>query len=427
RLVGNTGFLSNTFYFRYSDKYSSQGNSFPDQVDTIPPAPEDVPVREDILVVNEGEQELGWRGDFNFLAGENGTVAMGGRLTRVELDYDSTLDGPWINYVYDQDDYRPDPNQKFVVLLPEFIDNTYNKSAWRPAAYGEYSVALGNRVTLTPGLRLDYDGLNGQTLWSPRFSASFLAGSRTRLNFSTGVFYQYPRFLQIAASPANADLKSERSTQAVLGVSHYLSPDVRFSAEAYYQRLDDLVVIPDRTTNVASNGGDGYAYGIDLSLVKRLTSRWLGQVGYSYAVAERNDNLGEGEYPADFNRPHVFNIFMAYELTSNLQIGAKWKYMSGRPYDDFIIHADVFDDPSFLRYSKELTTNNTLRFPAFHTLNFRVDYRVAVSALDLVVFVDILDIYNHKNVNQFAFDPLTGESRAEGLEIFPTFGIKFEY
>jgi len=427
RLVGDTGFLSNTFFFRASDKFSSQGDSYPDQAGVFPPQPDDVPVREDILVINEDEREWGWRGDYNFLAGDTGTVALGGRLTNYSVDYDITLDGPWVNYVYDQDDFRPDPSVKYVVLRPEFIDNRYSADAWRPAAYGEYAFGLGERVTLTPGLRYDYDGFSDQTLWSPRFSASVAAGSRTRLNFSGGVFYQSPRFLQLAANPANAQLANEKSTQALVGVSHYLAPDVRFSAEAYYQWLDDLVVIPDRTTNIAANSGDGSSYGLDLSLVKRVTTNWFGQLGYSYAVAERDDNLGEGLYDADFNRPHVFTAFIGYELTANLQIGAKFKFMTGRPTDDFIINEDVFNDPSFLRYSKELTSNNTLRFPAYHTLNVRVDYRVGAGPLDLIVFVDFFNVYNHKNVNSFEFDPLTGENRGSGLEAFPTFGIKFEY
>jgi len=427
RLVGDTGFLSNTFYFRRSDKFSSVGNSFPDQAGSFPPEPGDVPVREDILVVNEDEQEFGWRGDFNFLTGQRGTVALGGRVTRSNIDYDITLDGPWINYIYDQSDYRPDPSVKFIVLRPEFIDNEFDESAWRPAAYGEYSIGFGDRVTLTPGLRYDYDGFSGESLWSPRFSASFLAGSRTRLNFSTGIFYQFPRFLQLAANADNSDLKNEKSTQAVFGVSHYLTRDIRLSAEGYYQWLDDLIVAPDRTTNAAVNSGDGHSYGLDLSLVKRVTTNWFGQVGYSYGIAKRDDNLGRGEYDADFNRPHVFNIFLAYEVTANLQVGGKWKYMTGRPTDDFIVNSDVFGNPNFLRFSKEFTTNNTLRFPAYHTLNFRVDYRFGVGPLDLIIFVDILNIYNHRNVNSFSFNPLNGESRAQGLELFPTFGVKFEY
>lgn len=427
RLVGETGFLSNTFFFTDSDKFASEGNSFPDQAGVAQPAPEDVPVREDILVVNEGERELGWRGDFNFLSGETGTVAVGGRVTHVELDYDITLDGPWVNYVYDQDDFRPDPEQKYIVLRPEFIDNRLQDSALRPAAYGEYAFSLGQRVTLTPGIRYDYDGLSGESLWSPRFSASLTAGGRTRLNFATGIFYQYPRFLQVAANPANVNLLNEKSTQAVVGVSHYLTPDVRFFAEGYYQRLDDLVVVPDRTTNLADNSGDGYAYGVDLSVVKRITTDWFGQLGYSYAVSRRDDNLGEGPYDADFNRPHVFTAFLGYEITANLQIGAKFKYMTGRPTDDFIVNADVFDDPDFLRFSKETTTQNTLRLPDYHTLNVRVDYRVGVGPLDLILFLDFLNVYGHQNVNALEFDPLTGENRESGLSAFPTFGVKFEY
>jgi hypothetical protein len=33
----------------------------------------------------------------------------------------------------------------------------------------------------------------------------------------------------------------------VAGVSRYLASDLRFSAEAYHQRLDDLIVMDDRT------------------------------------------------------------------------------------------------------------------------------------------------------------------------------------
>ena len=158
-----------------------------------------------------------------------------------------------------------------------------------------------------------------------------------------------------------------------------------------------------------------------------VTTRLLEREIEVFDPSDRDDNLGEGLYDADFNRPHVFSVFGAYELTANLQVGAKWKYMSGRPTDDFIINADVFNDPTFVRFSKELTTNNTLRLPAYHTLNVRVDYRFGAGPLDLIVFVDFFNLYNHKNVNTFTFDPITGENRGEGLEAFPTFGIKFEY
>ena len=45
---------------------------------------------------------------------------------------------------------------------------------------------------------------------------------------------------RMMADPSNLDLESERSTQLVLGYSRHLREDLRFSAEGYYQKLDDL-------------------------------------------------------------------------------------------------------------------------------------------------------------------------------------------
>ena len=42
-------------------------------------------------------------------------------------------------------------------------------------------------------------------------------------------------------------------------------------------------------------------------------------------------------------------------------MAAKWRYATGRPTDVFIVHEDVFSDPDFRRFSKEITTNNADR------------------------------------------------------------------
>ena len=107
------------------------------------------------------------------------------------------------------------------MLSPEFIDSDFDDSALRAVGYGEYAKKLGEAVTLTPGLRYDYDGFNGQSLWSPRVNANVTVDSATRLNFGAGVFYQAPRFLEIAADPANVDLGAERSMQILAGVNRF--------------------------------------------------------------------------------------------------------------------------------------------------------------------------------------------------------------
>jgi hypothetical protein len=188
-----------------------------------------------------------------------------------------------------------------------------------------------------------------------------------------------------------------------------------------------MIVVPDRTTGSATNQGEGYSTGVDVQLTRRLTGRWSAGLTYSLARSRRDDNLGDGEYDADFSRPHVFNIFGTYELGRNWIIAAKWRYATGRPTDAFIVNDDVFNDPDFLRFSKELTERNVNRLPDFNTLNVRVDYRRRFGPISLIAFIDIFNLYGRNNVNSEQWNELVGANREGGLEQFPTFGIKIEY
>jgi hypothetical protein len=425
-LVGSSGTLTNALYYRSSRSDASTSESFPDQAGPNP-SPEDVPVRENILNVDEGEAELGWRGDYLRVGANKGVFTAGARLTRVGLDYETFLDGDWVRYVYDENDFRPDRDQKFIVLRPEFVDSRFDDSALRAAAYVEHTFRPAERWSFTPGLRYDHDGFSGNSDWSPRIAAGYELGPRTRLHGAAGLYYQLPRFLELAADPSNVDLKSERSAQLVFGARQILTSELDLAVEIYYQDLSDLIVIPDRTTGSATNQGEGYSTGVDLQLMRRLAGRWSAGVTYSFARSRRDDNLGDGEYDSDFNRPNVFNVFGTYELGRNWIIAAKWRYATGRPTDAFVVNDDVFNDPDFLRFSKELTERNVNRLPDFNTLNVRVDYRRRFGPISLIAFIDIFNLYGRNNINSEQWNELVGANREGGLEQFPTFGIKIEY
>src|SRR5690606_2158985 len=132
-LIGDNAVWTNRVYRRGSNKVSSEGEAFPD---LVPPgsAASDFPVREDIITVTEDETELGWRSDFDTV-NRWGTFSAGVQATRIELDYSTVLDGDWIRYVYDSDDFRPDPGQRYIVLTPENIDSTLSRTATNYAGY----------------------------------------------------------------------------------------------------------------------------------------------------------------------------------------------------------------------------------------------------------------------------------------------------
>ena len=416
----------NTAYYRDSDRTSSEGEAYPDLAGPEP-TPETTPFREDILRIDEAEKEIGWRSDFSTRLGPDGILSLGTNVAHVDLDFDRRLSGDWIRYVYETSDFRADPEQRYIVLTPEEFDSALSATETRIAAYADYAWTIGD-FTWTPGIRYEHDGFSRDSVVAPRMQLVWQADALTRVWTAGGVYYQAPRYLEIAADPSNRDLKSERSTQVTVGFSRYLHEDLRFSAEAYHQQLDDLIVIDDRTTNVARSTGDGSAKGVDLMLVKRMSRSWTASAAYSYSRARRDENLGEGEYPADWDRPHAFGIVSAWQPTDRWTFSAKWKYASGRPTDDFVIHSDVLEGEGPVRYSKELTRTNADRLPDYHALSLRADYQRRFGPLSLVAYLDVLNVYGRKNGNAYEWDERRGVNIIEGLdEALPTIGLRFEY
>lgn len=423
---GEVARLRNTFYYRSSDTTRIEGEAYPDLAGPDP-TPETTPVREDILRIKERETEIGWRSDFSILRGSDGIFSAGVRVARVDLDFDRRLSGDWIRYVYEQSDFRADPAQQYIVLTPEEYNSTLSAAGTQIAFYADYARTIGN-FTWTPGLRYERDGFSEQSVVAPRLLVSWQPDAVTRVWTGGGVYYQAPRYHDIASDPSNLRLKSERSTQWVLGYSRHLSADLRFSAEAYYQKLDDLIVFDDRTTNTARNIGEGSAAGVDLMLVKRMSRGWSASMAYSYSGARRDDRLGEGEYPSDWDRPHAFGIVGVWQPNDRWTFSAKWKYASGRPTDAFVVHSGVLGPAGPLRYSKELTRTNAERLPAYHSLSLRVDYQRRFGPVSLVAYLDILNVYGRENANGYEWDERRGVNVIEGLdEPIPTIGLRFEY
>jgi len=423
---GEVAQLRNTFYYRSSDATGTQGEAYPDLAGPDP-TPATTPVREDILRIKERETEVGVRSHFSTSIGSDGLFSAGAQIARVDLDFDRQLSGDWTRYVYASTDFRPDPTQQYIVLTPEGYNSTLSAKETRIAAYADYAWTIGD-FTWTPGLRYERDGFSDRSIIAPRLLLSWQPDALTRVWTGGGVYYQAPRYLDMAADPSNLDLKNERSTQLLLGFSRYLREDLRFLAEGYYQKLDDLIVIGDRTTNTASNIGEGSAAGVDLMLAKRMSRRWSASATYSYSRARRDDNLGEGEHASDWNRPHAFGIVGAWQPSDRWTFSTKWKYASGRPTDAFVVHDDVLGAADPLRYSKELTSTNAERLPAYHSLNLRADYQRRFGPVSLVAYLDIMNVYGRKNANGYEWDERRGVNIIDGLdEMLPTIGLRFEY
>ncbi|WP_200897604.1 TonB-dependent receptor [Arsukibacterium ikkense] len=422
-LIGETAVWTNKLYYRTSDKVSSEGEAFPDLVPEGSPA-SSFPVRENIITIGEAETEIGWRSDFETL-NQWGIFSAGVRLTQLELDYNTVLNGDWIRFTYDADDFRADPEQRFIVLEPGNINSATRRKETSYAGYVEQIFQQGDWDFGT-GLRLERDGFANESFASPRFSVNWQPVRTIRYFATAGLFHQSPRFLELAANESN-DLKNEKISHSSVGFKYFLGGDWSVLTEAYYQKLDNLVVDLDRTSGTFANSGDGSSYGVDIVINGTIREGLYASATYSYNDAKVDRKDGRGKLAADFSRKHVATLGLTWEISDRWKVAGRYKYLSGRPDDNFIIHSDVLGPGQPLRYSKEITERNVGRTSGSGLLNARVDYRRAFGPIDVTAFLDVINVTAASSGDENEFDYRRGVLVADSGETEPLIGLRLDY
>lgn len=422
-LIGEEAVWTNKIYYRTSDKISSEGEAFPDLVPEGSPA-SSFPVRENIITIGEDETELGWRSDFETV-NQWGVFSAGVRVTQIELDYNTVLDGDWIRFTYDEDDFRQDPDQRYIVLTPADTNSSLNQRETSYAGYVEQVFKRGDWDFRT-GVRFERDGFADESFASPRFGINWRPSKTIRYFATAGLFHQSPRFLDLAANESN-NLKTEEITHGSVGFEVFPSSNWSVLTEAYYQNLDSLVVDLDRVSGTFANIGDGTSYGVDVVVRGTITEGLYATATYSYndAVVDRKD--GRGELPADFSREHVATLGLTWEINDRWKIAGRYKYLSGRPDENFIIHSDVLGAGQPMRYSKEITDRNIGRKSTYSLVNIRVDYRRAFGPIDVTTFLDVINVTAAASSDDTEFDYRRGINVEDENEAEPLIGLRLDY
>lgn len=422
-LIGENSVWTNRIYYRRSDKISSEGEAFPDLVAAGSPA-SSFPVRNDIITINEDEREIGWRSDFNT---ENrfGVFSAGLLLTQIKLDFDTVLDGNWNRFVYDSDDFRANPNQRFIVLTPQSLNASLHRSELNGAAYVDQVFDLGDWDIRT-GVRFERDGFASQSSVSPRLSVNWRPDATMRYFATGGIFHQSPRYLDLAANGAN-NLKTEEITHGSLGFEYVPIENWSLLAEAYYQDQDKLVVELDRTSKTVANIGDGTSYGLDLVVNGTISKGLFATATYSYNDATIDRRDGRGDIAAEFSRKHVGTLGLTWEISDHWKIAGRYKYLSGRPADEFIIHPNVLGPGQPLRFSQEITARNVGRNGASGLLNARIDYRQSLGPIEVTAFLDVINVTGASSSDDVEFDYRRGVVVRDKNSAEPLIGLRFDY
>lgn len=425
-LTSTRSYWKNVLYFTSYTSNVKVGKAYPDADSLANLNNPIIPYDESIQTQKYAETKIGYRSLFNLTINKNQKLATGIEMDLQQLSNDRILKSNDTNFVYRPADLI-NPNLKYQPIYPQFVNANFNNTSFNISGFLNYSILFGKRISLNAGLRYDYTGFSHQHVISPRLSGSYFINEKNSLNFGYGIYFQDPVYSDIADQPNSNKLKMEEVTQYILGYKRYFTSDLKLTIETWYKNFNNMVVTPINGTVLKNNNGTGWGKGLDINLTKRLVNKIHGQIGYSYIEIKRNDHDGIGEYDFAFSQPHQFNFMLSYKATKHWLFSMKYRYATGKPKDNYIIHRNVLNNTDYLRYSKELIGRNELRLPEFTSLDLRANYLFKFKTATMTIFVDIVNVLNKQIANSESFNSITGQNYYDGLAIFPTGGMKFEF
>ena len=255
------------------------------------------------------------------------------------------------------------------------------------------------------GLRLDYLDVTGQLSIQPRGSLSFALPSGSNLRLAYGHYEQSPQPHQILAENGNSGLESSLARHYIMEIEHELSSRTEFKFATYYKDMQKLVTA-DEIANYL-NQGTAYVGGVEAFLRHRVPDKFFGWISYAYTHAERRENPGDSYQPYFFDNTNIVSVVANYNFTPKFEIGAKWQYLSGTsevPISSVVLIQDPLTrglNPLLADVDESVTAELT----SYHKLDLRVSYKFDFMGLRVGGFLDILNVYNQKNIVKFVFTP----------------------
>ena len=224
-------------------------------------------------------------------------------------------------------------------------------------------------VSVVPGVRVDaYKSLDAtRVAVEPRLSAVFEVSRRVRILHAFGLAHQPPAVAPpgIPAAQQIAGLAGglQTSFQASSGVEVSLPAEFVAAAtvfdNVYLSLMDPLGIAGEFDLDNAETRSLGSAVGLELALRRPLTRRLGGFLNYTLSHSTRSH--GKIRSLAAFDRTHVVNLALAYDLGRRWRVGGRLFYFSGVP-----VREPTTEGPRYV---------GSRRGPDFWRLDLRVEKR----------------------------------------------------
>lgn len=263
-------------------------------------------------------------------------------------------------------------------------------------AFSQSRFDLSEKVKINAGFHAQYFTLNNQYVIEPRLGISWKLNPSQTLSFGYGNHSRLEElFIYLGQQKSsgeiiqpNKNLDFTKSHHLVLGYDRKINKNLNIRAEAYYQRLYSVPVIPNTSHSLINldqnwfinetltNDGTGNNYGLDITLERYMNN------GYYYMFTSSifsSKYIGGDDVIRDsrYNKSYVFNFLGGKEWkvgkrkNNTIGINGKLSLLGGdriSPVNEEATHLAkevIYDDSRAFEDSK----------PNVHYFHFTMNYK----------------------------------------------------
>lgn len=427
--ISYTRFLTEKMYWKTSVSGLFQGTS--SQIDTLSMAK--VATRTVDHVINEFRGTINSYVNIKHQAGFTSKFGiqidqMGYKLNTKAFDYDSLRIIPYLK------------GEKNLSQGPRLYQ-----------AYYQSSLQITDNWTINPGFRFTYFSLSESWSAEPRFGISYKLTNDDKISFGYGMhshtqslatYYlgTYDKFGNY--NETNRNLDFTRSHQFVLGYDKLINSNLRFKAETYYQKLYDVPVEQRPTYFSILNGGAGWGFSAEDSLINKGTGenvgveltleRFLHNGFYFLTTVSVFDSKYKGsdniERNTAFNGTYVANLLIGkeFKLNEKSSLAIDWKITSagGKRYVPIDPAKSLQNFKAEYNYAEAFKK----RLPEYFSTNFKISYRLNGKHFAQEWQFYIENVTNHQNVLYQTYDRDKNETKyVYQLGFFPMMNYRITF
>lgn len=295
--------------------------------------------------------------------------------------------------------------------------------------YSQWVYKFNDRLSLHPGVQLQYLDKTSEVSIEPRMAFIFKVNDFQKINLGYGMHSQAPNILLLYSQTlgrdgnyyqTNTEIEFTKAHHFVAGYDVLLAENLRLKFESYYQYLFNIPIEPTSSSYSALNTGSNYGIDYRDSMVNKGTGR---NVGFEITLEKYFSNnyyyllttsIFDSKYKGSdnklrntaFNGNYVINMLVGKEIPiktrHTLSFDIKGTIAGGQRKTPIDIEGSKTGSQFETKYFEDKAFSQ--QFNNYIKFDFKVAYRLNGKRISQEWQIYIENITNHKNPLMESYD-----------------------